>query len=72
MDRVVIPAPDRFDPPTREMATMVAECYAAVVRDGTWFSPVRAGLDPFVDRVLDPATGEVRLRAVDGRIEVDA
>ena len=63
---------DRFDPPTREMADTVAESYAAVVRDGTWFSPVRAGLDAFVDRVLDPATGEVRLRVVDGRIEVDA
>ena len=50
----------------------VAVSYAAVVRDGTWFSPVRAGLDAFVDRVLDPVTGEVRLRVVDGRIEVDA
>jgi argininosuccinate synthase len=63
---------DRFDPPTREMATTVAEGYAAVLRDGAWFSPVRAGLDAFVDRVLDPVSGEVRLRVVDGRIEVDA
>ena len=63
---------DRFDLPTREMATTVAEGYAAVVRDGAWFSPVRAGLDAFVDRVLDPVSGEVRLRVVDGRIEVDA
>lgn len=63
---------DRFDTPTREMATTVAEGYAAVVRDGAWFSPVRAGLDAFVDRVLDPVSGEVRLRVVDGRIEVDA
>lgn len=63
---------DRFDPPTSEMATTVAEGYAAVVRDGAWFSPVRAGLDAFVDRVLDPVSGEVRLRVVDGRIEVDA
>ncbi len=30
------------------------------------------GLDGFVDRVLDPATGEVRLCVVDGRIEVEA
>jgi argininosuccinate synthase len=62
---------DRFDAPTREMADTVAESSAAVVRDGTWFSPVRAGLDAFVDRVLDPVTGEVRLRVVAGRIEVD-
>ena len=54
------------------MAATVAEAYAAVVRDGQWFSPVRAGLDAFVDRVLDPATGDVRLRVVNGRIEVDA
>lgn len=63
---------DRFDAPTGEMAITVAEGYAAVVRDGAWFSPVRAGLDAFVDRVLDPVSGEVRLRVVDGRIEVDA
>lgn len=63
---------DRFDVPTSEMATTVAEGYAAVLRDGAWFSPVRAGLDAFVDRVLDPVSGEVRLRVVDGRIEVDA
>jgi len=61
-----------FDAPTSAMATTVAEAYAAVVRDGQWFSPVRAGLDAFVDRVLDPATGDVRLRVVDGRIEVNA
>lgn len=61
-----------FDAPTSAMAATVAEAYAAVVRDGQWFSPVRAGLDAFVDRVLDPATGDVRLRVVNGRIEVDA
>ena len=61
-----------FDAPTAAMAATVAEAYAAVVRDGLWFSPVRAGLDGFVDRVLDPATGEVQLRVVDGRIEVEA
>lgn len=61
-----------FDAPTSEMAATVADAYAAVVRDGTWFSPVRAGLDAFVDRVLDAATGEVHLRVTDGRIEVAA
>ena len=50
---------------------MVAESYAAVIRDGAWFSPVRAGLDAFVDRVLDAATGEVRLLVADGRIEME-
>lgn len=61
-----------FDAPTSAMAATVADAYAGVVRDGQWFSPVRAGLDAFVDRVLDPATGDVRLRVVDGRIEVAA
>lgn len=60
-----------FDDRTREMATTVAEGYAAVVRDGAWFSPVRAGLDAFVNRVLDTATGEVRLLVVEGRIEME-
>ncbi len=61
----------RFDARTGEMAAAIASAYAAVVRDGAWFSPVRAGMDAFVDRVLEPATGEVRLRVVDGRIEVE-
>jgi len=69
--REALTAP-RFDAPTSAMAATVAEAYAAVVRDGQWFSPGRAGLDAFVDRVLDPATGDVRLRVVNGRIEVDA
>lgn len=61
-----------LDARTSEMAATVANAYAGVVRDGAWFSPVRAGLDGFVDRVLDAATGEVRLRVVDERIEVEA
>jgi argininosuccinate synthase len=59
-----------YDARTAEVAAHVADAYAAVVRDGAWFSPVRRGLDAFVDRVLDQATGEAVVRVVGGRIEV--
>jgi argininosuccinate synthase len=59
-----------FDRRTSDIAAVVAEAYAAVVREGAWFSPVRRGLDGFVDRVLDGVSGDVMVRVVDGRIEV--
>lgn len=61
-----------FDARTAEVAATMAEAYAEVIRDGAWFSPVRAALDAFVDRVLAAAAGEVGLRIVNGRIEVQA
>jgi argininosuccinate synthase len=59
-----------YDTRTADVAAVVADAYAGVVRDGAWFSPARRGLDGFVDRVLDAATGEAVVRVVEGRIEV--
>lgn len=61
-----------FDARTTEVAAAMAEAYADVVRDGAWFSAVRAGLDAFMDRVLAGATGAVDVHVMDGRIEVQA
>lgn len=61
-----------FDVRTSELAGALAEAYADVVRDGAWCSPVRAGLDAFMDRVLAGATGAVDVHVMDGRIEVQA
>jgi len=61
-----------LDARTAEVASTLAEAYAGVIRDGAWFSPVRAGLEAFMDRVLGSATGDVAVGIVDGRIEVAA
>ena len=61
-----------LDPPTAAMAAVVAEAYAAVVRDGSWFAPLRHALDGFVERAVDAANAEVVVRVTGGRIEVQA
>ena len=61
-----------LDARAAEFAEAVAAEYAALVRDGLWFTALRAGLDAFVDRVLAPATGDVEMRVANGDIEVVA
>ena len=60
------------DAATMSFAAAAAEAYAGLVRDGHWFTPLRGGLDAFVDRVLDTASGEVTMTMQHGRIEVGA
>lgn len=61
-----------LDVRTTAFAATVAAEYATIVRDGLWFTALRAGLDAFVDRVLAPATGDVTMRIRRGDIEVQA
>ena len=44
----------------------LALTYADLVYNGQWFSPLREALDAFVDRSLQPMTGEVRLKLFKG------
>lgn len=43
-----------------------AEAYADIVYRGTWFTPVREALDALVARLMQPVTGEVRVRLFKG------
>jgi len=43
-----------------------AEAYADLVYRGTWFTPVREALDALVARLMQPVTGEVRVRLFKG------
>lgn len=61
-----------YDAATAEVAATVAEAYADVVRDGTWFAPLRHALDGFVERATDAANAAVAVRITGGRIEVQA
>jgi argininosuccinate synthase len=45
---------------------VVSREYAAIVRSGLWFSPLRAALDAFVDAVQPRVCGSIRLRLLKG------
>ncbi|MEP7117522.1 MAG: argininosuccinate synthase domain-containing protein [Acidobacteriota bacterium] len=59
-----------LDDRAEAFADTVAVEYATLIRDGLWFTALRAGLDAFVERVLAPATGDVTMRVAHGDIEV--
>jgi argininosuccinate synthase len=62
----------RVDPEVDRFAATVAGEYAAALEEGGWFRPLRAALDAFVVSALDRASGVVRLRLFQGRIEASA
>lgn len=73
LDHALTALADRvLDPRTREVAAALAEVYADLIRAGGWFTPVRDGIDAFMARVLEQATGDVTVHIDDGRIEVAA
>jgi argininosuccinate synthase len=44
--------------------------YAEIVYNGQWFTPLREALDAFMNSVLKPATGEVRMKLFKGQAQV--
>jgi argininosuccinate synthase len=48
----------------------VAHQYASLIRDGSWFGPMRKALDAFVASVQEQVTGAVRLRLFKGDVHV--
>jgi argininosuccinate synthase len=48
------------------VSRMVSREYAAIVRSGLWFSPLRAALDAFVDNIQPRVSGSIRLRLLKG------
>jgi argininosuccinate synthase len=46
------------------------QIWADCVYDGTWFGPLRAAIDAFVEATQEPVTGEVRLRFEPGTCTV--
>lgn len=71
--RAVATLADRvLDARTRNVYVALGEIYAGLVRDGAWFTPVRHGVDAFMARVFDDASGDVTVQIDSGRIEVEA
>jgi argininosuccinate synthase len=49
-------------------ARTVSLKYVELVRDGSWFTPLREALDAFVDKVQEQVTGGVRLELFKGNV----
>lgn len=50
--------------------SLVAQKYAELVYNGLWFSPLREALDAFISKLLEPATGSVRVKLFKGACSV--
>lgn len=55
-----------LDRMTLHFKELVAARYAELVYDGLWFSALREALDAFVDAVMAPVTGTVRMKLYKG------
>jgi len=53
-----------------EFSADVAEQYVRVLRDGTWFTPLRHALDAYVDTIEQRVSGTVRLKLFKGECSV--
>ena len=51
-------------------AAQVAEQYVRILRDGSWFAPMRAALDAYTDAMQQQVGGVVRLRLFKGECTV--
>jgi argininosuccinate synthase len=58
-----------LDRTTAHYKEKLALDYAELVYNGFWFTPLREALDAFVDKVMEPATGEVTLRLYKGNLD---
>ena len=47
-------------------STQVADQYRRILRDGSWFEPMRQALDAYVDKIQERVTGVVRLKLFRG------
>jgi argininosuccinate synthase len=56
----------------QRFARSVALQYIEIVRAGSWFTPLRAALDAFVESVQQRVTGSVRLKLFKGAHAVDS
>ena len=55
-----------LDQEAQAFSTQVAEQYRRILRDGSWFEPMRQALDAYVDKIQERVTGVVRLKLFRG------
>jgi argininosuccinate synthase len=56
-----------LDRETMHFRSQLALKYADLVYNGQWFTPLREALDAFMNSVMEPATGEVRMKLYKGQ-----
>lgn len=59
-----------LDKETMHYKAKLANDYAAIIYNGTWFSPFRQALDAFVNETQKCVTGLVKLKLYKGNVEV--
>lgn len=57
-----------LDRETLHMRNQLALKYADLVYNGQWFTPVREGIDAFMNSIMEPATGEVKMKLYKGSV----
>jgi argininosuccinate synthase len=55
-----------LDPEAHAFSGQVADQYRRILRDGSWFEPMRQALDAYVDKIQERVTGVVRLKLFRG------
>jgi argininosuccinate synthase len=55
-----------LDRDAASFSTQVADQYRRILRDGSWFDPMRQALDAYVDKIQERVTGVVRLKLFRG------
>lgn len=59
-----------FDKDTYEFKKLVAQKYADITYSGQWFTPIREGLDAFVESTSKNVTGTIKLKLYKGNIKI--
>ena len=57
-----------LDKDTLSFKQTVAQRYAELLYNGLWFTPLREGLDSFIDTIQGPVTGSVKLKLYKGNV----
>lgn len=61
-----------FDKDTYEFKKLVSQKYADITYSGQWFTPIREGLDAFVESTSKFVTGTIKLKLYKGNIKIAA
>ena len=59
-----------LDKDTFEFKKLVSQKYASIAYSGQWFTPLREGLDAFVDETSKNVTGTIKLKLYKGSIKI--
>ena len=59
-----------FDKDTYEFKKVIAQKYSDLTYSGQWFSPLREGLDAFIDSTSENVTGIIKLKLYKGNIKI--